>query len=340
MVAIIVEQPGRLVLKPEPNPEAPGPGEVLVAITRAGICGSDIHILHGRNPFARYPRIIGHELAGRVAAIGAGVTGLAVDQPVVIDPVVSCGQCYPCRIGRSNVCSKLEVIGVHRDGGFRRHLTAPAANVIPIPAHLSPAIAALAEPFSIAANVTSRTGLTGEDTVLIFGAGPIGLTILLVAKMRGARAIIVDPEASRLERARGFGADVVINPNETDVAAAVKDENDGLGPTVVIDGAGVPALLDLACRVASPAARIGLLGITTEPSTLVQQMIVGKELTIAGSRLNRRLVPQVVEWLASGKIDAAAMITQTFAADDALAAFELVEKHPEQTIKVQLAFDA
>jgi L-gulonate 5-dehydrogenase len=339
MVAVVVEQPRRLTLMPS-HDGTPGPGEVLVRVARAGICGSDIHILHGTNPFARYPRILGHEMAGHIAAVGAGVTVLATGDQVVIDPVISCGHCYPCRIGRPNVCANLQVIGVHRDGGFRDTLVVPEANALPVSPSLSPSLAALAEPLSIAANVTARTGISAEDTVLIFGAGTVGLTVLQVAKMHGVRAIICDLDAARLERAQDFGADRIINSRETDVARAVAEEHEGLGPSLVIDGAGVPALLDLACRVASPAGRIGLLGFTTEPSALVQQQVVAKELTIVGSRLNRRLLPEVIGWLESGRLNPAAMITQTFDAADARAAFDLVEKHPEQTIKVQLAFDA
>jgi L-gulonate 5-dehydrogenase len=151
--------------------------------------------------------------------------------------------------------------------------------------------------------------------------------------------IICDIESARLERALGFGADRVINSRETNLETAVKREY-GLGPSVVIDGAGVPSLLDLACRIACPAGRIGLLGFSSEPSELVQQQVVGKELTLVGSRLNRRLLPEVIGWLESGKLKPDPMITQTFVAADVREAFDFVERHPEQVIKAQLAFDA
>ena len=337
MIAIQVEKPHALALVEQGTP-SPGPGEVLVRVHRAGICGSDMHILHGSNPFARYPRIIGHEFAGEVAAVGDGVAGLALGDRVVVDPVVSCGACYACRVGRTNVCARLEVFGVHRDGGFRDLVPVPARNVVKVRADLPVEIAALAEPFSIAANVLSRTGCGPEDSVLIYGAGTVGLTVLQVAKLKGARCLISDPDEARLERARAFGADVTIQPQRGPVAEAVQGELDGLGPSVVIDGAGVPALLEEACRVASPAGRIGLLGFSPAPCNVSQQEIVKKELSLVGSRLNRQLLPEVVGWLESGRLRPAAMITQTFAASEARAAFELVERHPERTVKVQLAF--
>ena len=337
MVAIAVSSPGILEFIDRTTPR-PGPGEVLVRVQRAGICGSDIHILHGSNPFARYPRVIGHEFAGHVVEVGTGVDAFAAGDPVVIDPVLSCGHCYACRIGRSNVCGNLEVLGVHRDGGFRDHVVVAASNCVKIPAGLPIDVATLAEPFAVAANVLSRTGIGAEDTVLIYGAGTVGLTVLQVARLYGARCIVSDPDAARLDRARFYGAAVVVDPRAVSVPDAVRDENDGLGPTVVIDGAGIPALIEEACRVASPAGRIGLLGFSPMPCNVSQQEIVKKELAVVGSRLNRRFIPQVVEWLSEGRLQPAGMVTQTFAAREARAAFDLIENEPGRTIKVQLDF--
>ena len=339
MVSIVVDEPLHLRVAPGTDPTgAPASGHVILRVLRAGICGSDLHILHGSNPFARYPRVIGHEFAGVIEEVGAGVEALQAGQRVVVDPVVACGHCYPCRIGRSNVCGNLEVFGVHRDGGFRDRLAVPAANCIPVPDGVSTEVATLAEPLSIAANVLARTGIDAIDTVLIYGAGTVGLTVLQVAKLHGARCLVADIDAARLERARGFGADVVIDSSRDDVPARVAAENDGLGPTLVIDGAGVPALLAEACRVASPAGRIGILGFSPAPSPVSQQEIVKKELALFGSRLNRKLLPRVMDWLASGRLAPGAMITQTFAARDAREAFDLVERHPERTVKVHLDF--
>ena len=337
MVSIVVREPRALEVESANVPE-PKAGEVVVKVRRAGICGSDVHILHGSNPFAVYPRVIGHEFAGEVFSLGAGVTGIRVGDRVVVDPVLSCGDCYPCRIGRSNVCANLQVMGVHRDGGFRDYAAVPASAIISVPADMPFSLAALAEPFSIAANVLSRTGCGPDDTVLIYGAGTVGVTVLQVAKLHGARCIVADIDETRLAGARTFGADAVIDSRRQSVFDSVKGEMDGLGPTLVIDGAGIPALLNEACRVASPAGRIGLLGFSLSPSTLSQQDVVSKELTIVGSRLNRRLIPQVVTWLAEGRLKPESMITQVFAAATAREAFDLIEKHPQRTLKVQLDF--
>ncbi len=337
MVALIVEKPHVLTLAPERD-SAVAAGAVLVRVQRAGICGSDMHIYHGANPFAVYPRVIGHEFSGIVEAIGAGVETVAVGDHVVVDPVVSCGRCYACLAGRTNVCGHLEVFGVHRDGGFRNRVAVPAANAIKVRDDLPFSIAALAEPLSIAANVLSRTGIGPDDIVLIYGAGTVGLTVVQVAKLYGARCIIADLDDARLARAKDFGADVILNSTRVSIPDAVRDENDGLGPTVVIDGAGVPALLEEACRLASPAGRIGLLGFSPAPCNISQQEIVKKELTLVGSRLNRRLLPQVIDWIESGRLKPEKLITQVFPAADAAEAFALIERDPGSTVKVQLDF--
>ncbi|KQT53778.1 alcohol dehydrogenase [Aureimonas sp. Leaf454] len=337
MIEVLVSQPSHLVVRQADIPTLE-PGEILVRVERAGICGSDIHILHGSNPFAVYPRVIGHEFAGTVTALGSGVVGVTEGDRVVVDPVMACGDCYPCRIGRSNVCANLEVMGVHRDGGFRSLVAVPAANAVRVPSDMPAELAALAEPFSIAANVLDRTGCGPQDTVLVYGAGTVGVTVLQVAKLLGARVIVADLDEARLERALRFGADRVVHSPSTPVPGATADEGDGLGPTLVIDGAGVPALFEEAARIASPAGRIGLLGFSASPSPVSQQEIVRKELTIVGSRLSRRLLPRVVEWLADGRLKPTGMVTQVFPASEAEAAFDLIEREPDKTLKVQLDF--
>ena len=310
----------------------------MVRVKRAGICGSDMHILEGSNPFARYPRIIGHEMAGVVAEVGTGVVGIDAGDTVVIDPVISCGACHSCHIGRSNVCVNLEVLGVHRDGGFRTFVTVPFQNAVRVSPDLPIGVAALAEPFSIAANVLSRTGCTETDTMLVYGAGSIGLTVLQVAKLKGARCIVADLDGARLEFARDFGADEVVLAEPGSVRAAAAKETNGLGPTVVIDAAGEPGLLSEALQVVSPAGRIGLLGFSTRPVEVVQKEIVSKEIAVHGSRLSRKLLPQVVAWLENGELRPKAMIRDTFAAEDARAAFARIRKNRSSTIKVQLKF--
>ncbi|GEK74191.1 MULTISPECIES: Zn-dependent oxidoreductase [Halomonas] len=316
-------------------------GEVQVKVAFAGICGSDMHIIHGDNAFVRFPRITGHEFAGLVEAVGEGVEGVAVGDRVCIDPVISCGECYPCRIGRPNVCTALEVIGVHRNGGFEERVNVPAGNVHRLPEGLGLDAAALVEPYTIAANVLSRMQPHPGDRLLILGAGVIGLTILQVARAQGIEDITVsDVIDARLETARELGATRTLNGAEQDVEAEVEALTGGEGMPLIADAACVPALLPQMLRMASPAGRIGLLGFNPTPSDLVQLEVIKKELTLVGSRLNNRKFPEVIELMASGRLDPLALVSHRLPFDDMPGAIEMIDHHPESARKVLIEIGA
>ncbi|MDR3440252.1 Zn-dependent oxidoreductase [Telmatospirillum sp.] len=336
MKSLVVEHPGLLVLADRGVPE-PGPGEVRLRVERAGICGSDVHILHGSNAFARYPRVIGHEFYGRVDAVGDGVA-VAAGTRAVVDPVISCGHCYPCSVGRPNVCVELQVLGVHRDGGFSEFCLVPAANLHVIPDCITDEQAPLIEPFSVAANITDHTGVFDQDVALVYGAGAIGLTIVQVLKyVHGVKTVIVtDRIDERLVAAQANGADRVINTAHRGLADALAA--DGIRPTLVIDAACHPAILGEAIEIASPAARIGMMGFSTDPCTIIQQKITSKELSIHSSRLNSHKFAKVIDWVASGRLHPERLITHRFPVADFEAAFDAFEHHPTECCKVLLSF--
>ncbi len=336
---IRVSEPKRIEIVEQEIPDALQDGEVLVRMKSGGICGSDMHLYHGSLPFATYPRIIGHELAGEIAGAGKGVGSVTAGDHVVIDPVVSCGTCYACRAGRYNVCRSVKVRGVHLDGGFAEYFRVPERSVHRISADIPWPHAALVEPFSVAAQVLSRGGITGEDTVLIYGAGPIGLAILEAAGARGARCIVSDILDSRLDRARTLGAVRVVNSTRESTEEVIGTETGGEGIPVVIEAVGLPALFEEAVRVASPAGRVITLGFDTRPSRIPMVEITRKELDVRGSRLYAHRFPEVVEWFESGTVDPAPLITHEFAFEDIGAALRMIEEHPEQTCKVVLRFD-
>lgn len=333
MKSLVVEKPGILSLLDCALPE-PGPGEIRVRVERAGICGSDVHIFHGSNPFAKYPRVIGHEFFGRIDALGAG-TVADLGKRVVIDPVIACGHCYPCSIGRPNVCESLQVLGVHRDGGFSEFCCIPVENAHVVPDEVTDEQAALVEPFSIAANITDHTGVFARDIALVYGAGPIGLTVVQVLKkVYGvAELIVTDQLDARLEVAKAHGADRVINTAGVSLADVLAKT--GTRPTLIIDAACHPSILAEAIAIASPAARIGILGFSGDPSTIVQQKITAKELSIHSSRLNSHKFGKVLGWFASGRLRPEALVTHRFGIADYAAAFEAFEHDREGCCKVQ-----
>jgi L-gulonate 5-dehydrogenase len=337
MKSIVVQQPERLVIEERPLPQ-PGPGEVRMRVSRAGICGSDVHIWHGHNPFARYPRTIGHEFFGHIDAVGQGVDAARIGERVVGDPVLSCGHCYSCQVGRPNVCRELQVIGVHRDGGFSEYITLPAKNAHQVPATIADNEAAMIEPFTIAANICSQLQPAKTDIALVYGAGPMGLTT--IQALRGVygvkRIIVADRIDERLAMARANGADCTINNAKDDLGAALAQQE--ARPTLIVDAACHPSILPQAIALALPAARIGIMGFSAEPCVISQQEITSKELSIFSSRLNSNRFPMVIEWMSQKKINPTALITHQFAYTDVLDAMEVFEKDQKHCCKVLLTF--
>ncbi|WP_435930186.1 Zn-dependent oxidoreductase [Dryocola sp. BD613] len=337
MKSITIQQPGTLVIEERPQIE-PQPGEVRIRVASAGICGSDVHIYRGHNPFAKYPRVIGHEFFGQIDAVGEGVDASRIGERVVGDPVVSCGHCYPCSVGRPNVCTALQVIGVHRDGGFSEYVTLPAKNAYVVPDSIPDNEATMIEPFTIAANICNQIVPGPLDTALIYGAGPMGLTTIQVLRgVYGVKEIlVVDRIDERLAMAQANGADRVINNADLDLKAEL--ERSGIRPTLIIDAACHPSILPEAISLASPAARIGIMGFSSDPCVINQQSITSKELTIYSSRLNSERFPQVISWMAEQKIAPEKLITHQFAYTEVAEAMEIFEKDQKRCCKVLLKF--
>ncbi|CNL35759.1 L-threonine 3-dehydrogenase [Yersinia enterocolitica] len=337
MKSVVVEQPGKLVIQDREMPE-PEKGEVRIKVKLAGICGSDSHIYHGKNPFAKYPRVIGHEFFGIIDSIGAGVDESRIGQRVAVDPVVSCGHCYPCSVDRPNVCSELQVIGVHLDGGFSQYACVPTQNAYLIPDSISDEFATTIEPFTIAANILSHLKPTTQDIALVYGAGPMGITVIQALKgVYGVKQIIiVDRIPERLDMAKACGADLAIDNSNLSLVDKLKKL--GIRPTVIIDGACHPTILQEAITIASPAGRIGLMGFSSAPCTVTQQSITSKEISIFSSRLNSKRFPQVIEWMIEKKINPEKFITHRFDYTQVADALEVFEKDQKHCCKILLKF--
>lgn len=339
MKAIRINTPLDLEICELPKPEQLADDEVLIQVKAAGICGTDVHIYHGTRPTTEYPKVIGHEFAGEIVKVGDKVVDLQVGDHVAVDPVLSCGSCYACSIGRHNICSSVQCLGVHLDGGFAEYSVQPQQNVYKFSQDLSWEELATAEPFSIAAEINWRAQITEDDTVLIYGSGTIGLATLQVAKQLGARCMVVDILAPRLELAKKMGADRVINSTQESVAEIVQQETQGTGPQVVIDAVGNPKILEEAVKLACPAGRVMVIGFTKDPSALCQFDITTKELDIRGSRLNAHKFPEVVQWFNKREVQPGLLVTHTFHFTEAKQAMQLIEEHPEDVCKVLLTFE-
>lgn len=321
----------RLTQVPQPQPSA---GEVRLDVTAVGICGSDIHLFRGDHPYRVFPLIYGHEVAAIVSEIGLDVAGLRIGDPVVVEPLLTCGACYPCRIGRHNCCVNLQVIGVHRDGGLAQSVVVPASRVYAVPHDLDPAIAALCEPFSIGMQAIGRGAITADDRVVILGAGPIGLTVLVIAKAQGAQVAIVDLRDSRLDLARRLGADQWINGSTTDVRRAVLEFTAGEGASVVVEATGSVRAMESTVDLVAFAGRIVLVGVTTQSVTFPGLEFTRKELTLLGSRNNASRFGDAVRFVLDQPTTVAMLITQRFPFDQVVRAFELADSQPDQVCKI------
>ncbi|WP_068675057.1 zinc-binding alcohol dehydrogenase family protein [Oceanobacillus sp. Castelsardo] len=321
----------------EPNIEQTN--EVKVKIKRVGICGSDMHIYHGTNPLATYPRIVGHEVTGEIVETGSEVTRVAVGDHVVIEPITYCGECYACKSGRPNVCKEVSVFGVHEDGGMREFVTLPETQVHKVDSEIDWDEAVMAEPYTIGAQATWRGDVKEGQTVFIQGAGPIGITVLKMAKLRGATVIISDFTNERLEFAKENGADYTINPAEVDAKAKINEITNGEGANVIIDAVGIPQTFELAVEIASPAGNVVTLGFNETPSSIAMMHITKKELTITGSRLQTNQFGKVVELINSKQLTHNGLVTHRFHISKAKEAFEFIEKNPDKVRKAVIEFE-
>ncbi|AOT70715.1 zinc-binding alcohol dehydrogenase family protein [Geosporobacter ferrireducens] len=338
MKAIMVTAPGKIDIIEKDLPKIQSENEILVRIKAVGICGSDMHIYHGTNPLATYPRVIGHEFVGEVVETGAGVTRVKAGDRVTIEPILYCGECYACRTERQNVCEKLEVMGVHRDGGFQEFVVVPEKNAHKFDEHLDWEEAVMIEPFTIAAQSTWRGDVRKGDYVFIMGAGPIGLCLLQYAKHKGAICMISDLDIDRLEIAKKLGADYILHAGQMDVVEEVLKITQGMGANVTLDAVCIPKTFEQAVEVTSVAGRVVVLGFGVAPSQIPQLPITKRELTIVGSRLQNNKFPEVVELFNKKALNPRALISHTFQFDQIEEAIKLIETQSEKTCKVILKF--
>lgn len=337
MKASIIDAPGRMRVGEWNTPE-PGPDEALVRVRAAGICAGDMYIYLGKNPYADYPRIAGHEISGIVEKAGRNVSGLTPGSLVVVEPFVGCGQCYPCRVGKSNCCASLRILGVNLPGGYAEYLTAPARNIHRVPKGLSPLWASFAEPLAIGVQACRRGEVKAGEHVLILGCGPIGLALIEVARARGAHPVATDISESRLEFAKTLGAQT-LKADDT-LLKNVLEATNGEGAPVVIEATGNPKAMEQTVDLVASGGRIVVVGLVKRGTaiSIPGLDITRKEMTLLGSRASVNCFPESLELLASGKIQYPKVATQV-SMWDAPGAFEKLAKDPGAMHKGVLVID-
>ena len=264
-----------------PEPGEPGPGEVVLRPEVVGVCGSDVHLFHGDLGDDVFPRIQGHEISAVVDALGPGSDHVRVGERVAVWPVLACGTCYPCSIGRENACANIAIIGAHVDGALQERLVVPAAQVFAV-GDMAPAVTAFVEPTSIGVRTVVRARVSAEDRVVVLGAGPIGQAVCLAAGDLGAAVLMADVVPERLEHARAMGAEEVVCGDAAAVADQVRDWVGADGVGVLIETTGVPAVVRSAFDVIAPAGRLVLVALSHHEVSLPLMNFPIRELDVLG----------------------------------------------------------
>lgn len=313
---------------------SPAPGEVLVEVAAVGICGSDVHYFeHGRigEYVVSVPMIIGHESAGKVVAVGAGVSPARVGQLVALEPGVPCGTCRQCRRGSYNLCPDVRFFATPPvDGSISRYVAIAADFAHPAPAGLTAEQAAMAEPVSVGVWAARKTGIGGGDRVLITGAGPIGLLAGQVARALGAEVpLVTDTNPFRIERARRLGL------RSAPATAPLDEEFD-----VLLECSGAAPALAAGMRALSPGGRAAMVGMGADSVSLDVPLVQGRELSVSGVFRYAHTYPFALQLIRDGAVDVDAVITHRFALADTADALTVGRTDPEALKAVVLASHA
>ena len=281
MRAVVCLRPGELAIEERPEPER-GEAEILVRVRRIGICGTDFHIYEGGHPYLQYPRIMGHELSGEVLEAPLG-SAFKRGQTVIINPYVSCGTCIACRNGKPNCCTRIAVLGVHRDGGMCERISVPERNLYAA-GNLTVDQAASAEFLAIGAHAVARSRLKPGARTLVIGAGPIGLGTALFAGLAGGAVTVMDRDADRLVFARDCGIAPRTIEAQNRPAEMLRNTTDGEGFDLVFDATGNRASMEAAFGHVAHGGTLVLVSVVTENVTFADPEFHKREMTLLGSR--------------------------------------------------------
>lgn len=308
MKAMVFRGAGALELAEVPRPE-PGAGEVLIRVDWCGICGSDLEAYQ----IGMYEPglILGHEFAGRVAAVGPDVRGWEVGDPVSVSDAIPCMACRACRRGAFTLCEALTMIGVTLDGGMAEYVRVPVQGLHRLTPGLDTRRAALAEPLSIALHAVNRSALRPGDRALVMGAGPIGLLVLQAARLAGALDVYVtEVNPARAALAQRLGAKEVLDPTRVNLAVRLGQLTDGEGVPVIFVCTGVASAFEEAVTLAGKGGQIVMVGLVPEPAAEDLMTLVLHELEVRGAYLGHAEFRQALEFIAQGRVDVASLISR------------------------------
>jgi L-iditol 2-dehydrogenase len=343
MLAVQLKGIESLVTAEIARPVDVGIGEVLIKIKSIGVCGSDVHYFkEGKigTQVVEFPFVLGHECSGIVEECGEGVTHVVIGDLVVIDPSVHCGKCDQCLSGRPHTCRNNRFLGCpgQLEGCLTEFIVMPAFTCFPVTGRLDADEAALVEPFSIGVYSVRQAGISNLQTnCAIFGAGPIGLSILMKLQVDGIRDIgMIEPLNYRLKKAELLGAAWSLNPDQDDVFHEVKKKKELL-LDVVFDASGEQEAVNNALRILKPGGKLVLVGIPPDAKYFFDMDLMRrKELTVINVRRQNHCVEEAIELISSGRVKAREMVTHHFPLAETAVAFDIVAGYRDHVIKAMI----
>jgi len=334
MKQAIMTAPGQIEIHEAAVP-APGPGEVLLRIQRIGVCGSDIHVYHGKHPYTGYPVVQGHEFSAVLESVGEGVTGLPPGTKVTSMPQIVCGECAPCRRGDYHICDKLKVQGFQAPGCAQELWVTAADKIVPLPDTFTFEQGALVEPVSVAVHAVARAGRLAGRRGAVLGAGPIGNLVAQAARCEGARVLITDLSDYRLDIARQCGLAATSNAKEETLAQASERVFGKDGFDVAFECVGVEATITAAIETIQKGGTLVVVGVFGDKPRINLGLVQDRELNIHGTLMYQiQDYKRAVELIAFGGIITEPLISRHFAMDDYLQAYRFIDQQGDKTMKV------
>lgn len=334
--AIMID-PGRIEFRDVSNPTA-GPGEILLRVKRIGVCGTDIHVNHGRHPFTSYPVIQGHEFSAVVEAVGEGVESVECGIKATARPQLVCGECRPCKRGDYHICDNLRVQGFQAPGCAQDLFVTTLERIVPLPDFLTFEQGALVEPASVAVHSTGRGGDLAGRNVAVLGAGTIGNLVAQVARYRGARRVLItDLSDFRLDIAKRCGVSEVSNAREESLAAASQRVFGEEGFDVAFEAVGVEATMEAAVDAIQKGGTIVVLGVFGEKPRIDMSVVGDRELSIIGTLMYKHDdYLKAVDLIASGDVITGPMVTRHFPFEGYPDAYRFIDEQGDKTMKVMI----
>ena len=336
----IMTAPGVIEFKEVPVPEI-GRDQVLVKIKKIGICGSDIHVYHGKHPFTSYPVTQGHEVSAQVVTFGSKVEGLTEGQKVTIQPQVVCGKCYPCRHGKYNLCEELKVMGFQTTGVASEYFAVDAGKVTPLPETMTYDEGAMIEPLAVAVHAVKRAGDVSGLRIAVLGAGPIGNLVAQTAKGMGAESVLItDISDLRLEKAKECGVDYAVNTKNKDFGEAMLEHFGPDKADVIYDCAGNNISMGQAIRYARKGSTIILVAVFADMASVDLAVANDHELDINSSMMYRNEdYIDAIRLASEGRVSLKPLVSKHFAFRDYLKAYQFIDENREAVMKVIINVD-